>query len=109
MPIYQKLVVKVHAAQCNCLKQMQWTVTKTYRQPPILANLCFSQVTALKVHWDLDENIQCMQPRSCSSVQCISTSPFLIQVFTILAQNLTSNFNFTFKILIIIPIFSFLV
>lgn len=45
---------------------------------------------------------------SCPAVQCISASPFLLQVFTSLAQKTNKQLELHIKILIIIPIFFFL-
>lgn len=44
---------------------------------------------------------------SCLTVQCISVSPFFLQVFTSLAQKTNKQLELHIKILIIIPIFFF--
>lgn len=49
----------------------------------------------------------CRRPMSCPAVQCISASPFLLQVFTSLAQKTNKQLELHIKILIIIPIFFF--
>lgn len=49
----------------------------------------------------------CRRPMSCPAVQCISVSPFLLQVFTSLAQKTNKQLELHIKILIIIPIFFF--
>ena len=49
----------------------------------------------------------CRRPMSCPAVQCISASPFLLQVFTSLAQKTNKQLELHIKILIIIPILFF--